>query len=258
MNVASYQSKNTPLHYLFRKESELHKVCKLGGVNKLYKIILSGSNSDIDERDNEGNTALQVACGRKYLEIMHVLIMIAGANCTILNNKQQTHWQVAECDSIIELLPLFDEQWYTRIHAPSLVEYLDVVQKLVNESPKDLNTCDTKTGYTLLAKACNFKDLMAVKYLLKTANIDVNLVDKNGDRPLILACKNNSVDIVKCLLKDVRTEVNLSNWSDGFTPLTLACYMGYLDLVDCLINTPMAVVHLHDKKGEFPLHYVIS
>lgn len=103
------------------------------------------------------------------------------------------------------------------------------------------------------AKAAKFDDVTEVKNLLsKGAN--PNSVDANGNPMLILAIKDNSANVIDLLINDPKIDVDLSNKS-GETPLMIASIQGNLPLVKTLVLKKKAMV---DHIGWTPLHYACT
>jgi len=103
------------------------------------------------------------------------------------------------------------------------------------------------------AKAAKFDNVSEVKYLL-SMGISPNAVDANGNPMLILAIKDNSQKVIELLLNDKKIDVDLSNKS-GETPLMMASIQGNLPLVQTLVLKNKAMV---DHIGWTPLHYACA
>ena len=103
------------------------------------------------------------------------------------------------------------------------------------------------------AKAAKFDNASEVKYIL-SKGISPNTVDANGNPMLILAIKDNSEKVIDLLLNDQKIDVDLSNKS-GETPLMMASIQGNLPLVQTLVLKNKAMV---DHIGWTPLHYACA
>jgi len=111
----------------------------------------------------------------------------------------------------------------------------------------------TTTQVVDFAKAAKFDDVSEVKSLL-SKGINPNTVDPNGNPMLVLAIKDNSTNVIDLLLKDPKTDVDLSN-KNGETPLMIASIQGNLPLVKTLVLSNKAMV---DHIGWTPLHYACT
>lgn len=110
------------------------------------------------------------------------------------------------------------------------------------------------TGQTSdFAKAAKFDDVSLVKSLL-SKGVNPNSVDANGNPMLILAIKDRSNNVIDLLLKDPKIDVDLSNKS-GETPLMIASIDGNLPLVKTLVLQNKALL---DHISWTPLHYACA
>ena len=103
------------------------------------------------------------------------------------------------------------------------------------------------------AKAAKFDDI-AVVTLLLSKGISPNTVDTKGNPMLNLAIKDKSTKVTEFLINDKRTDVDLSN-KYGETPLMIASIDGDLTLVKTLVLQKKAMVN---HIGWTPLHYACS
>ncbi|OWF65742.1 hypothetical protein B6A14_08215 [Polynucleobacter hirudinilacicola] len=103
------------------------------------------------------------------------------------------------------------------------------------------------------AKAAKFDNVSEVNLLLKKG-INPNTVDANGNPMLILAIRDKSTNVIDALLNDKRIDVDLSNKS-GETPLMMASIEGNLPLVKTLVLGHKAQL---DHIGWTPLHYACA
>ena len=103
------------------------------------------------------------------------------------------------------------------------------------------------------AKAAKFDDI-AVVTLLLSKGISPNTVDTKGNPMLNLAIKDKSTKVTEFLINDKRTDVDLSN-KYGETPLMIASIDGNLPVVKTLVLQKKAMVN---HIGWTPLHYACS
>ena len=111
----------------------------------------------------------------------------------------------------------------------------------------------TSGQITDFAKAAKFDDVSTVQSLL-TKGVNPNTVDANGNPMLILAIKDRSTNVIDLLLGDPKIDVDLSNKS-GETPLMIASIEGNLPLVKTLVLQNKALI---DHISWTPLHYACA
>lgn len=111
----------------------------------------------------------------------------------------------------------------------------------------------TEDQITAFTKAAKFDDVSEVKTLLKQG-VSPNTLDPKGSPMLVLAVKDKSNSVIEVLLADKRTDVDLSN-KYGETPLMIASINGNLPIVKTLVLQKNAMV---DHVGWTPLHYACT
>lgn len=111
----------------------------------------------------------------------------------------------------------------------------------------------TDEQITDFAKAAKFNDVSTVKTLL-SKGVSPNTTDPKGEPMLVLAIKDKSDDVIQLLISNKQTDVDLSN-KYGETPLMIASIEGNLPLVISLIQQRNARI---DHIGWTPLHYACS
>ena len=111
----------------------------------------------------------------------------------------------------------------------------------------------TADQITDFAKAAKFDDASEVKSLL-SKGVSPNAVDSYGNPMLILAIKDKSNQVIDLLLQNPKIDVDLSNKS-GETPLMIASIEGNLPLVKVLVLKHKAML---DHISWTPLHYACA
>ena len=102
-------------------------------------------------------------------------------------------------------------------------------------------------------KAAKFDDASEVKALLKKG-VNPNILDSNGSPMLVLAIREKSSKVIGVLLSDKNIDVDLSN-KNGETPLMMASIDGNLPLVKTLVIDHKAQL---DHISWTPLHYACA
>eukprot|EP00792_Barthelona_sp_PAP020_P003737 TRINITY_DN1610_c0_g1_i1.p1 TRINITY_DN1610_c0_g1~~TRINITY_DN1610_c0_g1_i1.p1 ORF type:complete len:596 (-),score=100.72 TRINITY_DN1610_c0_g1_i1:9-1796(-) len=91
----------------------------------------------------------------------------------------------------------------------------------------------SSSNYDLLCLAAFEGDIETIKLLMKeTDNEIINLINENGDFPLLCACRGGNIDIVKLLL-DNNAEINLVN-KNGQGAIDIAIENNHNEVVNVL------------------------
>ena len=194
----------------------------------------------VEERDNDGNTALLFAAWGGHLDTMQLLI-VRGAKLTEQNDNGHTLLLSASNGGRIHIIEWLlgkgfslDETNHNGDTCLLLAAYgghLDLLKWLVQRgvSLKQKNKC----GFTPLLSAANGGQLNTARWLIEQGS-SLAEADEDGYTPLILAACGGSIDLVKYFLSlgAVNTEVN----NNGDTPLLLASYCGHTALVEWLLK----------------------
>ena len=116
-----------------------------------------------------------------------------------------------------------------------------------------LSQAQTPVQIADFAKAAKSDDASEVKSLLKKG-VNPNTVDANGSPMLVLATREKSLKVIDVLLGDQNIDVDLSD-KNGETPLMMASIDGNLPLVKTLVINHKAQL---DHIGWTPLHYACA
>ena len=105
---------NTPIHFIIcvdvdEGQNFLHKAVIDGNIKMVSYYIRSMTDTEINKQDNNGNTALHLACQRKFDAISTEIIqrLLLCSNTTITNDKKLTPCQLLKA----ELTP---KNWKTK------------------------------------------------------------------------------------------------------------------------------------------------
>ena len=142
------------------------------GHNEAVEFLLQLETVNIDHTNEEGKTALMLACERGHEDIVHSLLS-AGANVNLQDNNGWT--------------ALMRAVRHNRISIINMLLQADAWLKLPN-GPTEI-----------LMKACKSGDIQRVKLLLKD-KVDPNTINKDGKTALMLASERGHEDIVHSLL----------------------------------------------------------
>jgi len=113
---------------------------------------------------------------------------------------------------------------------------------------------------TELIDAVKDGKLNKVDDLIKSDDVDVNIQNGDGETALMIATYQNSLYIVKDLIKagaDVNTISNYTGKYGGYTALMQASYHNYMNIVKELIDAG-ADVNIKNSHGHSALYYAID
>ncbi len=136
------------------------------------------------------------------------------------------------------------------IHDAAFTGDLAKVKALLEANPQCGNEKDEQ-GLTPLLWA---RDAAVVELLLNH-KADVNVSNKDGATPLLLAAENSHAAVVELLLKH-KADVNAAN-TYGSTPLHFAALKGSITVAELLLNY-QADVNAKNRAGDTPLHYATN
>jgi len=114
------------------------------------------------------------------------------------------------------------------------------------------NTLDPK-GNPMLIVAINDKSYKVIDFLLSNKSIDVDLQNKNGETPLMIASIDGDLGVVKTLVLQKKANINPVGW----TPLHYAATRGNLEVAQFLIANG-AVVNALSPSHTTPLMMAVQ
>ena len=114
------------------------------------------------------------------------------------------------------------------------------------------NTVDSK-GNPMLVLAIKDRSARVTELLLQNRNIDVDLSNKYGETPLMMASIEGDLPVVKTLILQYKARIDHIGW----TPLHYACAKGNLDVAKFLVANG-AVVDSNALNGTTPLMMAVQ
>jgi ankyrin repeat protein len=132
----------------------------------------------------------------------------------------------------------------------SLLNIISIALSLSLSSALYAQTPDQVTDFT---KSAKFDDVSGIQALIKSG-VSPNTLDPKGNPMLIVAIRDKSFKVIDLLLANQAIDVNLVNKSDE-NPLMIAAIEGELPIVEALVIKNKAQVN---KSGWTPLHYASS
>ena len=238
-------------------------------------LIQYGADINIQAR---GNTALHHAVLSNHPSIVHLLIN-SGANLNIEDSSGFTAMQRAvqrEYNDITLMLALAGAKT-TCTDAPT---YQDFISAAKSARPIDVAivTCMLDKDTSMLSMQDSFGNT-ALHYAVKShsqhisallirRNTNLNLMNKNGDSPLMLTARysefiedvrrDQSLDVIAADLINSKANLNLQNSKDGKTALMIAIIEGQASIAIMIIEAGADLNLKEYDKGHTALHFAAA
>ncbi|KAH6903958.1 ankyrin repeat domain-containing protein 28 [Coprinopsis sp. MPI-PUGE-AT-0042] len=189
------------------------------------QLLLKSPGIDLDAEDNDGMTALLLACDWGYLEAVKLLLEFPGIDINAVDDGGRTALICATSEG-----------------------HLDVVKRLLGFPGIDINAAD-EDGWTALVHAVQQGHIEVAKLLLGLPDIHINAGDEDGCTALIRAAEYGHPEVVKHLLDAPGIDINRVYEKNEWTALMVAAYRGHTDIVKQLLNAPGIDVNVVSKPG---------
>ena len=211
------------------------------GNNEAVEFLLQLETVNIDHTNEEGKTALMLACERGHEDIVHRLLS-AGADVNIQDNDGWTALMRASKHNHISIihmllqananphLKLLSNGSNTLMVASYHGNY-EVVELLISNGVDYQH--QRVDGANAFIVACKNGHTQVVEMLLKK-KANPNVQTKNGVNGFILASQKGHIAIVELLLKE-QVDPNVQG-IDGHTPLMIASAKGHYEVVKLLLE----------------------
>jgi len=267
-------------HCFSAEVASIYEAAKLGDLDRISVLLEQGT--DLNAKDEDGQTALHVAVSNKRKDVAELLID-KGADVNAKSNKGYPPLYSAIWNNdanIVEILvakgadvTYTPEKDYPPLHYAVWSENLDMARVLVNNGAKwDVKDQDGWTAFRYAADAANknmielfvekgadisgihraacLGDLACVEALLEQGT-DIDVKDDMGWTPLYWAASMGQEEVGEFLLsKGAQADIKTGGER---TPLHQAAYSGSLRLVELLVSKGTDV-NAKDKRGNTPLH----
>ena len=188
--------------------------------HSLIKLMLTTWNPD--DADEDGYTALHLACNANRPTTVSLLLSVAQCDPNIKSKNEKMPIQLTADLGITKTLVEHGAQMTTDVvfkliskhHTDSRVSELfeiSITRETMLRNPNYLNS----DGYTVLHLACKAECVIIVTYLLTIAHCDPNIKGGiDGYTALHLACKAENSTIVKHLLSVAHCDPNINSNSN--------------------------------------------
>ena len=217
----------------------LHIVCQWGDVG-IFSYLITQQEGDLNIQDASGNTPLHIACYKKSLGIVRLLL---DRRCitNISNNVGETAQEI-QLNNVGDYL----------LHTACKWGDVDTVQYLITDQRCNPNIQNAYKD-TPLHTAIRYKKTAIVSQLLANGHCNSKIQNKKA---LHIACEYGTLDVVKLLISRQGCDLN----SQDIIPLYTACMNGHHLIVDFLISEGRYDIHLNtqNKYGNTLLHLAVE
>jgi ankyrin repeat protein len=224
-------------------------VATIKGYKDAVELLLKHENIKINQVDENGEIALHWAARLGYKDVVELLLKHEDIDVNLANNYGWTalHLSILKNDKDIVELPLD----HAHVNALKLLlkhENIDVVELLLKHENIDINLAD-KYGFTALHFGVLEGAMDIVELLLQNNNIDVNLTDQNLKTALHLAAEIVDTDIVKLLLDTMTPEAINKIDKDGKTAFNIAAISHHDNILNLFIESGKCDLNAKDHEG---------
>ncbi len=234
----------------------LHSAVQLNELDILKELL--SNNANPNQVMDSGITLLHIAVYKGQLEIIKELLS-NNANPNLYNEKGLAPLHIALVEDKIDVLKVLLENnktdpnilFYNRM-TPLIYAVIQgkvgVIKALLENNKTDPNILTE--GATALSAALSMKNIEIVRLLLEDNRTNPNEILMGRISPLILAIKDEGIDIVNELLKHKADPNKVTSYID--TPLSYAVKKGQLNIVKQLLKHN-ADPNTRNKEGDTPL-----
>ncbi|KAM9617490.1 LOW QUALITY PROTEIN: fibronectin type 3 and ankyrin repeat domains protein 1 [Trichechus inunguis] len=194
-----------------------HRAVNVNDEDLLIRI-LQGGNVKVDVPNKFGFTALMVAAQKGYTRLVKILVS-NGTDVNLKNGSGKDSLMLA-CYAghldVVKYLRKHGASWDTRdlggctaLHWAADGGHCSVIEWMIKEGC-EVDVVDTGSGWTPLMRVSAVSGNQKVASLLIEAGADVNVKDKDGKTPLMVAVLNNHEALVRLLL-DKGADASIKN-----------------------------------------------
>ncbi|CAI9178267.1 unnamed protein product [Rangifer tarandus platyrhynchus] len=185
----------------------LHRAVNVNDEDLLVHI-LQGGNVKVDVPNKFGFTALMVAAQRGYTRLVKILVS-HGTDVNLQNGSGKDSLMLA-CYAghldVVKYLRRHGASWDTRdlggctaLHWAADGGHCNVIEWMIGDGC-EVDVVDAGSRWTPLMRVSAVSGNQEVASLLIDAGADVNVKDKDGKTPLMVAVLNNHEELVQLLL----------------------------------------------------------
>ncbi|XP_039691945.1 fibronectin type 3 and ankyrin repeat domains protein 1 isoform X1 [Pteropus medius] len=185
-----------------------HRAVNVNDEDLLVRI-LQGGNVKVDVPNKFGFTALMVAAQKGYSRLVKILIS-NGTDVNLKNGSGKDSLMLA-CYAghldVVKYLRRHGASWETRdlggctaLHWAADGGHCDVIEWMIKDGC-EVDAVDTGSSWTPLMRVSAVSGNQKAASLLIEAGANVNVKDKDGKTPLMVAVLNNHEELVQLLLE---------------------------------------------------------
>ncbi|XP_056651193.1 fibronectin type 3 and ankyrin repeat domains protein 1 isoform X3 [Monodelphis domestica] len=185
-----------------------HRAVNVNDEDLLVRI-LQGGHVKVDVPNKFGFTALMVAAQKGYIRLVKILIG-NGTDVNMKNGSGKDSLMLA-CYAghldVVKYLRAHGASWDARdlggctaLHWAADGGHSNIIEWMIKDGCQ-IDVLDTGSGWTPLMRVSAISGNKEVASLLIEAGADVNMKDKDGKTPLMVAVLNNHEELVQLLLE---------------------------------------------------------
>eukprot|EP00074_Homo_sapiens_P078279 XP_011538651.1 fibronectin type 3 and ankyrin repeat domains protein 1 isoform X2 [Homo sapiens] len=185
----------------------LHRAVSVNDEDLLVRI-LQGGRVKVDVPNKFGFTALMVAAQKGYTRLVKILVS-NGTDVNLKNGSGKDSLMLA-CYAghldVVKYLRRHGASWQARdlggctaLHWAADGGHCSVIEWMIKDGC-EVDVVDTGSGWTPLMRVSAVSGNQRVASLLIDAGANVNVKDRNGKTPLMVAVLNNHEELVQLLL----------------------------------------------------------
>jgi ankyrin repeat protein len=241
-----------------KTKSEFLIEASFNGAKDIVAFLL-GKGIDINQKDEDGRTALMEASFYGHAEIVKMLLEKQNIDINQIDEDGKTALMWASEGGHKEIVKMLlekenidinqtDEDGMTALIWASDKGNVEILEMLLEKTNIDINQKDDKYRNTALIWASNLGHGEIVNMLLEKENIDINQQNKYGYTALICASEQGHEEIVNMLLEKENIEINQTD-EEGKTALMWASEKGHVEIVKMLLEKDNIDINQTDEDG---------